>query len=55
MVSAGLGRQGWCSSTPPSKATAGRWVGSKVGLFAITESEAKSGYADFEWFRIGRD
>jgi beta-xylosidase len=31
----------------------GRWVGAKVGLFALaTTGAAKTGYADFDWFRI---
>jgi len=31
----------------------GRWIGAKVGLFAITATRATpSGYADFEYFRF---
>ena len=31
----------------------GRWVGAKVGLFALAASETrKTGYADFDWFRV---
>ena len=31
----------------------GRWIGAKVGLFAVALSGvAKSGYADFDWFRV---
>jgi beta-xylosidase len=31
----------------------GRWIGAKVGLFAVSEIYAEAGgYADFDWFRI---
>jgi beta-xylosidase len=31
----------------------GRWIGAKVGLFAIDEARSKKpGYADFDWFRF---
>ena len=31
----------------------GRWVGAKVGLFALAQSGAtNTGYADFDWFRV---
>ncbi|MGD1045971.1 MAG: family 43 glycosylhydrolase [Bacteroidota bacterium] len=31
----------------------GRWIGAKVGIFALAPYESsKSGHADFEWFRI---
>jgi beta-xylosidase len=34
-------------------ARAGRWIGTKVGLFALASSPAKeSGYSDFDWFRV---
>ena len=39
-------------------ATAGRWVGAKVGIFAATVRDAGAGpgkpavYADFDWFRV---
>jgi len=41
-------------------ATAGRWVGAKVGIFAATVRGAQAGaepgnpdaYADFDWFRV---
>lgn len=36
---------------PTFKASAGRWVGAKVGLFAQAGKVA-GGKADFEWFRI---
>ncbi len=33
----------------------GQWVGAKVGIFALgSASNAKAGYADFDWFRIER-
>jgi beta-xylosidase len=32
----------------------GQWIGAKVGIFAVKQSEtACGGYADFDWFRIG--
>ncbi|MBN2317424.1 MAG: glycoside hydrolase 43 family protein [Acidobacteria bacterium] len=35
------------------KATAGTWIGAKVGLFHINPNIAdSSGYADFDWFRF---
>jgi beta-xylosidase len=31
----------------------GRWIGAKVGLFAVRSgATAENGYADFDWFRI---
>ena len=31
----------------------GRWIGAKVGLFALADSAGQeSGYADFDWFRF---
>jgi beta-xylosidase len=37
----------------PFKAREGRWIGAKVGLFAVSLTQAqKSGYADFDWFRF---
>ena len=36
---------------PAFQATAGRWVGAKVGLFAQA-GKATGGSADFEWFRV---
>jgi beta-xylosidase len=31
----------------------GRWIGAKVGLFAVGSGEASEmGYADFDWFRV---
>jgi hypothetical protein len=38
----------------PFKAREGRWIGAKVGLFAVSFAQAeKRGYADFDWFRFG--
>lgn len=35
------------------KAVKGRWIGAKVGLFAINPNMSQStSYADFDWFRI---
>ena len=37
----------------PFPARAGRWIGAKVGIFALAPSPAReSGYADFLWFRV---
>ena len=31
----------------------GRWIGAKVGIFAIGSGDASEmGYADFDWFRV---
>ena len=35
------------------EATPGKWIGAKLGLFAIRDQQTNdSGYADFDWFRI---
>jgi beta-xylosidase len=37
----------------PFKARQGRWIGAKVGLFAVGTGKAREyGYADFDWFRV---
>ena len=37
----------------PFKARAGRWIGSKVGIFAVSaRPNSEMGYADFDWFRV---
>jgi len=37
----------------PFSAKKGKWVGSKVGLFAIRHGKTyETGYADYDWFRI---
>jgi len=36
------------------QAREGRWVGAKVGLFAEHASGPKSGFADFDFFRISK-
>jgi beta-xylosidase len=39
----------------PFKASGDRWIGAKVGLIASAEPSAtKTGYADFDWFRVAR-
>ncbi len=43
--------QEFAPAGPAFKATAGRWVGAKVGLFAQA-GQAPGGRADFEWFRV---
>ena len=36
-------------------ASKGRWMGAKVGLFALARPDAEAtGHADFDWFRVGR-
>jgi beta-xylosidase len=38
----------------PFHAVPGRWIGAKLGLFCTSETKINdSGYADFDWFRIG--
>jgi beta-xylosidase len=37
----------------PFQATAGAWIGAKVGVFAIgTATHGEFGYADYDWFRF---
>jgi hypothetical protein len=37
----------------PFPARAGRWIGAKVGLFALASTPGKElGYVDFDWFRV---
>ena len=37
----------------PFKARPGRWIGAKVGLFAVAAgSNSEMGYADYDWFRV---
>lgn len=37
----------------PFQATAGVWIGAKVGLFSLNSSIEKSaGYMDVDWFRM---
>lgn len=37
----------------PFQAREGRWIGAKVGLFAVGENPiGESGYADYDWFRF---
>ncbi|MFD2033729.1 glycoside hydrolase 43 family protein [Belliella marina] len=37
------------------KATPGKWIGAKVGLFALRNSQINdSGYVDIDWFRFGK-
>ena len=39
----------------PFQATAGAWIGAKVGIFAIGTSErGEFGYADYDWIRFER-
>jgi beta-xylosidase len=37
----------------PFTAKPDKWIGAKVGLFCVSDFEAKTGgYADFDWFRV---
>ena len=37
----------------PFAAKKGKWVGAKVGIFAIRHGKTyETGYADYDWFRI---
>ena len=37
----------------PFKARQGRWIGAKLGLFALRTGPTREyGYADFDWFRF---
>ncbi len=39
----------------PFAAKKGKWIGAKVGIFAIRKGKTyENGYADFDWFRIGK-
>ena len=39
----------------PFQAKKGRWIGAKIGLFAIRRGAAyENGYADYDWFRVTR-
>lgn len=39
----------------PFKAREGRWIGAKIGVFAVSFTQAqRRGYADFDWFRFAR-
>lgn len=36
-------------------AVPGRWIGAKIGLFALSESVANDyGYTNVDWFRIDK-
>jgi len=38
------------------KALPGKWIGAKVGIFALQEEKTNdSGYADFDWFRFTKN
>jgi len=37
----------------PFNARQGKWIGAKVGLFAVRTGQTReTGYADFDWFRV---
>jgi beta-xylosidase-like protein len=39
----------------PFTARQGRWIGAKVGLFAVGGNLTReTGYADFDWFRVSK-
>jgi len=37
----------------PFQARQGRWIGAKVGLFAVRDGSGAGGYCDFDYFRVG--
>ncbi|HEX3083021.1 MAG TPA: glycoside hydrolase 43 family protein [Pyrinomonadaceae bacterium] len=40
----------------PFTARPGRWIGAKVGIFAVgAGAEREMGYTDFDWFRVQRE
>ncbi len=48
-----VGSGAWTEVGAPFEAREGRWVGAKVGLFAVRPAESTAGgHADFDWFRI---
>ena len=36
------------------RASAGKWIGAKVGLFCLGDRDRTAGYADFDWVRFER-
>jgi hypothetical protein len=41
--------------TDTFQAETGQWIGAKVGIFCTRQNQINdSGYADFDWFRIGK-
>jgi beta-xylosidase len=45
--------QNFVPAGEPFQAREGRWIGAKVGLFAVRAGETREyGYADFDWFRV---
>jgi hypothetical protein len=37
----------------PFKATPGRWIGAKLGIYCTRNTQINdSGFADFDWFRV---
>jgi hypothetical protein len=54
VVSVIAGQSRFSEIGKPFKAREGRWIGAKVGLFAVSFAQAETrGYADFDWFRFG--
>ena len=42
-----------CRREGGKRARPGRWIGAKVGLFAVrTTPGGEYGYADYDWFRV---
>ena len=49
-----LNGQAFTTAGAPFQAEVGRWIGSKVGIFCTRETTINdSGWADFDWFRVG--
>jgi beta-xylosidase len=46
---------GFTAIGEPFQARKGRWIGAKVGLFAVRDGATyENGYADYDWFRVER-
>ena len=40
----------WDSNSKPRQ---GKWIGAKVGIFAVGKGAASEmGYADYDWFKV---
>jgi len=49
----GIDGEGYTNIGEPFHVREGRWIGAKVGIFAVsTQETGLKGYADFDWFRI---
>ncbi|WP_083470343.1 glycoside hydrolase family 43 protein [Rufibacter tibetensis] len=47
--------QNFKNAGTPFTATVGKWIGAKVGLFALRDDKTNdSGFADYDWFRFSK-